>query len=399
MAQRKDLGEVKLAEIIPYENNPRKNEPAVKAVMNSISEFDFLNPIIVDENMVILAGHTRLIASQRLGLLTAPCIMATGLSEDQKKAYRLVDNKSSELAEWDLEKLTQELSEIDLDMSDFGFDDMEIEQLDPEVVEDEVPESAEQRCQKGDIWKLGNHRLMCGNSTDINAVERLLGGVLVDLGFTSPPYNVGESAKLSGTKHMKECKYESGDDNLDNYYELIYNSTVNSIMQCKYSFVNLQMVSNNKQEIIQYLNDFKDNLCDIAIWKKTTTAPAMANRVMNSQFEFIFIFSKDNNSRAVGTRDFRGNISNVYEGSPQRNNDYSDKHSATFPVHLPEHFIKNFTNENDSVLDLFGGTGTTLVVCEQLNRICYMMELDPKYCDIIIDRWERLTGNKAELID
>ena len=124
MAQRKDLGEVKLAEIIPYENNPRKNEPAVKAVMNSISEFDFLNPIIVDENMVILAGHTRLIASQRLGLLTAPCIMATGLSEDQKKAYRLVDNKSSELAEWDLEKLTQELSEIDLDMSDFGFDDI-----------------------------------------------------------------------------------------------------------------------------------------------------------------------------------------------------------------------------------------------------------------------------------
>ena len=148
-----------------------------------------------------------------------------------------------------------------------------------------------------------------------------------------------------------------------------------------------------------YLYKFKKHLCDISIWKKTTTAPAMAERVMNSQFEFVLFFSKENNSRAVGTNNFRGTVSNVFECSPQRKNEFSEIHAATFSVEFCSHYINTFCKKNGIVLDLFGGTGTTLIACEQLDRTCYMMELDPKYCDVIIRRYENLTGEKAVLIN
>ena len=159
------------------------------------------------------------------------------------------------------------------------------------------------------------------------------------------------------------------------------------------------MLAGNKLVFCDYLQKFKEQLCDIAIWRKTTTAPAMAERVMNSQFEFVLFFSDENNSRAVGTKNFRGTVSNVFDCSPQRKNEFSNIHAATFSVEFVSNYINNFSNKNDSVLDLFGGTGTTLIACEQLDRTCYMMELDPKYCDVIIKRWETLTGEKAVLIN
>lgn len=181
-----------LSELTPYENNARKHGVEdVEKIKNSILEFDFCDPIgIWGKNNIIVEGHGRLQALMQLGKEKAPCIRLDHLTDEQRKAYALAHNQTALLSDWDLEKLTQELSEIDLDMSDFGFDDMEIEQLDPEVVEDEVPESAEQRCQKGDIWKLGNHRLMCCDSTDINAVSVLMGEKKADMVFTDPPYNV-----------------------------------------------------------------------------------------------------------------------------------------------------------------------------------------------------------------
>lgn len=159
------------------------------------------------------------------------------------------------------------------------------------------------------------------------------------------------------------------------------------------------MLANNKIDLISFVNHFKEKLCDIAIWEKTSTAPAMGEKVMNSQFEFIFIFSDKNNSRAVGTRSFRGTVSNVYQGSPQRKNEYAEIHAATFPIEFVSHFIENFTNKGESVMDLFGGTGTTLIACEQTKRRCYMMELDPHYCDVILQRWENLTGKTAVKIE
>ena len=198
---------------------------------------------------------------------------------------------------------------------------------------------------------------------------------------------------------MTECKYQSGNDDLSDYDDLLGKSTENMLDHSKWAFINLQMLANNKQTICEWLNEHKEQLCDISVWYKTSTAPAMAERVMNSQFEFVFVFSEENNSRAIGTRSFRGTVSNVYQGSAQRNNEYAETHSATFPIEFVSHYIENFTNIGDSVLDVFGGTGTTMIACEQLGRVCYMCEIDPHYCDVILDRWEQYTGQKAEKIE
>ena len=250
-----------------------------------------------------------------------------------------------------------------------------------------------------DESEIHSHRLMCGDSTDKETVELLMNGNKADIEFTSPPYNAGASEKLSGNTHTTDSKYLSNNDDLDNYDELLFKSTENGILFSKYAIINIQMLAGNKLVFCDYLHKFKDQLCDIAIWRKTSTAPAMAERVMNSQFEFVLFFSQENNSRAVGTNNFRGTVSNVFDCSPQRKNEFSNIHAATFSVEFVSNYINNFSNKNDSVLDLFGGTGTTLVACEQLNRTCYMMELDPRYCDVIIKRWETLTGEKAVLVN
>ena len=215
-----------------------------------------------------------------------------------------------------------------------------------------------------------------------------------DISFTSPPYNAGKSEKLSGNTHFEESKYKNYDDDNVDYKGLILHSTMNSMVSAKYAFVNLQLLAGNKTDVIQFLGDLKDKLCDILIWRKSG-APAMASRVCNSEYEFVFVFSNENNSRAIGTRDFRGTESNVFECGPQRNNEFASLHAATFSVEVVSHYITSFSNEGESVLDLFGGTGTTLIAAEQLGRKCYMMELDPHYCDVIIARWEKLTGKTA----
>ena len=387
-----------IGEIRPYEKNPRKNENAVKYVKESIRQFGFKVPIVIDSNRVIVCGHTRLLAAKSLGLTEVPCIMADDLTDEQIKAFRLADNKVGEFAEWDLDLLGDELNAIadasDIDMGDFGFD-LSDDDEETEVVEDDVPEEVEPICKKGDVWQLGEHRMMCGDSTKVEDFEKLMNGEKADIAFTSPPYNAGASEKLSGNTHTTTSKYKNSDDNLSNYDELLFKSTQNNIDFAKYAFVNIQMLAGNKIVFCDFVEKFKNQLCDIAIWNKNSTAPAQARRVMNSQFEFIFIFSKDNPSRAVGTRDFRGDVSNVNNMSPQRKNEYSAIHAATFSVEFAGYYVDNFSNQGDIVLDSFGGTGTTMIACEQLGRKCRMMELDPHYCDVIIARWENLTGKKA----
>jgi DNA modification methylase len=162
--------------------------------------------------------------------------------------------------------------------------------------------------------------------------------------------------------------------------------------------MNIQMLANNKRDVIDCLSEFKDNYADVMIWDKGNGAPAMAKNVVNASFEFVFIFSREKGaSRAITSgNEFRGTIKNVYAGPPQRDNEFSDVHAATFPLHLPAFFIEHFSK--DSVLDLFGGTGTTMIAAEQLGRKAYLMELDPRYCDVIIARWEKFTGRTAEKI-
>ena len=397
-----------VSEVRPYDKNPRKNTKAVKFVKASIEQFGFKVPIIVDSNRVIVCGHTRLLAAKSLGMSEVPCIMASDLTDEQIKAFRLADNKVGEFAEWDMDLLGDELDAIadacDIDMGDFGFDLSEFDNIglndeDTEVVEDEVPEEVEPVCKKGEIWLLGEHRLMCGDSTDADAVAKLMNGERADIAFTSPPYNAGTSEELTGNTHTTTSKYQNSDDNLSNYDELLFKSTQNNIDFAKYAFINIQMLAGNKLVFCDFVEKFKNQLCDIAIWNKNNAQPAMARRVMNSQFEFIFIFSKDNPSRAVGTRDFRGDVPNVNNMNAQYKNEYSAIHAATFSVEFAGYYVGNFSNQGDIVLDTFGGKGTTMIACEQLGRKCRMMELDPHYCDVIIARWEKLTGQKAEKLE
>lgn len=383
-----------------YENNAKiHTDDQIEQIKKSIQEFGFNDPVGVWHGECV-EGHGRILAARQLGMTEIPIIRLDDLTDEQRRAYMLVHNKLTMNTDFDFELLDSELGGIiDIDMSEFGFD-IEIEEEDPiEAVEDNYePIDVESRCKTGDVWQLGKHRLICGDSTDVNVIDKLMDGQKADISFTSPPYNVGNSAVLNGNTHMTECKYQSGNDDLSDYDELLIGTTDNMLMFSKWSFINLQMLANNKRVICEWLNNYKDSLCDIAIWYKNATAPAMAEKVMNSQFEFVFIFSNENNSRAIGTKDFRGTVSNVYMGSAQRKNDYASIHSATFPVEFVNHFVENFTNEGDSVLDVFGGTGTTMIVCEQIGRKCYMCELDESYCDVIIDRWEKFTGQKAVLI-
>ena len=384
-----------IGEIRPYEKNPRKNADAVKFVKASIEQFGFKVPIIVDSNRVIVCGHTRLMAAKSLGMSEVPCIFADDLTDDQIKAFRLADNKVGEFAEWDMDLLGDELDAIaeacDIDMGDFGFD-LSDDDEETEVVEDEVPEDVEPVCKKGDVWLLGEHRLMCGDSTDSVSVDLLMNGQKADISFFSPPYNAGFGANL--TKDNGRSKYTNGDDDnktQDEYAEFLQKTIDNANNNSKFTFCNIQMLANNKSALFSALTKHFAKLADIIIWDKGRSQPAAAANVLNSEFEFVFVFSEKAN-RNIGTVPFHGTLKNIVHISPSHN-EYAEEHNAVFPIELAAHFVQNFAK--DSVLDLFGGTGTTMIAAEQLGRKCFMMELDPHYCDVIIARWEQFTGKKA----
>ena len=388
----------KLSELKPYEKNPRKNDEAVKYVMESIKEFGFKVPIIIDKNNVIVCGHTRYKASKKLKLDTVPCIIADDLTEEQIKAFRLADNKVSEKAEWDFDLLDDELKGIfDFDMTDFGFEFEDDEKPTQEVVEDEVPEIPEEpKAKMGDIYQLGRHRLMCGDSTSITDIEKLMDGNIADITFTSPLYNEGTTP--TEVYMNKKTKYNGNDDNKseEDYTDFINAYLRNTLIYSQYSFMNVQSIANNKISLIDVLYQNKDVYADTIIWDKMLSQPAYVDNVLNSEFEYIHVFSNKAN-RAIGTNKFRGTLSNIVHISKQNRNEFSNIHNATFSVEFASHFIKNFSTE--SVLDPFGGTGTTLIACEQLNKSAYLMELEPKYVDVIIARWEKFTGKKAKKLN
>lgn len=231
-----------------------------------------------------------------------------------------------------------------------------------------------------------SHFVMCGDST--KDVDRLFDKATI--AFTSPPYNVGHNLGYKNDNKYNEYK----DDNPE-YLDLLNDFNAICLNKCEYSFVNLQFLSGNKRQIVQWLFDNNDKFCDIAFWKKSQVAPAMAENVMNSQTECIFIFG-GNGSRAINTGQFRGNVSNFVEtNSASIENDNSKIHNATFPIGFVAYFIDNFTQKGDSVYDAFIGTGTTLIACEQTDRTCYGMELSEAYVDVIRKRYHKfVTGNE-----
>lgn len=366
---------IKMADIMPYENNVKLHpKQQIEQIKKSIVDFGNNDPIAVDENNVIIEGHGRFEALKELGYEEAECIVLTGLTEDQKNAYRLVHNKLTMNSDFDMKGLEEELNKIDMDLTAFDFDPFNINEEEKEIIEDEAPEVDEEHepiAKVGDIWELGNHRLMCGDSTKIEDVEKLMNGNKADMVFTDPPYNIG----YQGVTDKRTIKNDKMSDN--DFIKFLEKSLM--IVDTAYVCCSWQ-----------YCHLFKKALENIGmppkamiIWNKVNAAQHLDKYF--KQHEIIYYYGKFG-----GEKTLRGDI---WEIKRQRNT----VHPTMKPIELIALALKDQPDKK-IVYDPFGGSGSTLIACEQLDRKCYMMELDPKYCDVIIKRWETLTGKKAKLI-
>lgn len=385
---------VKLSDIIANPNNPRliKDEKFNKLV-KSIQDFPQMleiRPIVVNDEMVVLGGNMRLKACKEAGLKEVPIIKASSLTPEQQKEFIIKDNVGFGEWDWDLianEWDAEQVTEWGLDIPDFA--------IKQEATEDdyEIPDEIQTDIVTGDLFEIGPHRLLCGDATDSIAWERL--GIKPGTAcFTSPPYNAGKSASLSGNKESsrKGNFYDGHDDNQTDqgYAELIQESLSNAIAYTDGVVFNVQPLAANKILLIEWIANNKDSFVDIITWNKEQAQPAMAEGVCTSAFEWLCVFNRESNSRRIPLSSWRGTMKNVYTAPPQRNNEFSNVHGATFPVHLPKFIIADLMNRSTGVVDPFLGSGTTMVAAHQLNRKCYGIEIDPKYCQVIVDRMRKL---------
>ena len=397
----------KLSDIIPYKNNPRKNDDAVDKVAESIRQCGYCAPIIVDENGVILAGHTRLKSLKKLGWPEAEVVVRAGLTDEQKKKYRLLDNKTGEVATWDFELLNLELEEIDFGGFDFGF---EIEP--PEVTEDDFDADAvadaivEPVTKMGDIWTLGRHRLMCGDSTDRATVDRLMDGAKADMVFTDPPYGV--SYQSNGRTKTQKFDVIDNDDVMLDFFPCVKAVCDGWVYVCTTWKVAEKWMGLFKQYY---------ELTNVVIWDKGGGGIGDLYKTFATDYEMILVannglefsgkrhgsvwnFSKDEIPKMKKDELLRivleqKEYSSVWRVGKDAASEYV--HPTQKPVRLSARAIRSSTDAGASILDLFGGSGSTLIACEQLNRTCYMMELDCKYSDVIVNRYINIKGNASDV--
>lgn len=373
-----NVQEIKLKDIKPYGKNPRKNDDAVPYVAESIKQFGFKVPIVIDKNNVIVAGHTRYKAAKKLGFKSVPCIIADDLTDEQIKAFRLADNKVSEKAEWDLDLLDSEIEEIfDIDMTDFGFE-LESEELEAEEDEYQGTVPEDPVTQKGDMWKLGEHILLCGDSTYITDVEKLMYEEKADMCFTDPPYGYEYQSNLR--KKSKKFDVIENDDKILDFFPSIQ-------LVCN-GFIFICTTWKVLDKWIPLFKKYHD-LTNMIIWNKGGGGIGDLKHTFSTDYEVILC--TNNGKEITGKR-----IGSVWTIKKDSSSEYV--HPTQKPIKLSEFAIRNTTERGDIVLDLFGGSGSTLIACEQMDRRCRMMEYDPAYCDVIVDRWEKFTGNKAKLI-
>ena len=379
--------QMKIADVIPYERNPRINDGAVEAVAASIKEFGWRAPLVVDENNVIICGHTRLKAAEHLGLDMVPVHIAKGLTPEQIKAYRIADNKTGEIAEWDFDLLPLELADLqnmDFDLSVLGFDTDELDkilngddvvaagQTDP----DEVPETPETSVSKsGEIYQLGNHRLMCGDSTNSVDIEALMNGEKANLLLQDPPYNV---AYEGGTAEHLTIQ----NDNMD---DAAFFNFLTDAFKCA-----VEVMVPGAAFYIFHADSEGYNFrgaCKVAelqvrqclIWKKDSLV--LGRQDYQWLHEPILYGWKD--GAAHSWHSDRKQTTVLEFDRPKR----SELHPTTKPVEILIYLIKNSSQRNELVADFFGGSGSTLIAAEQTGRKAYLMELDEKYCDVIRKRW------------
>lgn len=386
---------IPIEQLKPYEKNAKIHTPEqIEQIKNSIQEFGMNDPIgIWGEENLIVEGHGRLIACKELGFDEVPVIRLDSLTDEQRRAYTLVHNQTTMNTGFDLDVLNEELDNIDIDMSDYGFD-IEIDDIEEgtEVKEDDAPEvkDGEPKAKSGDIYQLGRHRLMCGDSTSSDDVFKLVGGntsPAVDLLITDPPYNVDYTGK---TKDALKISNDSMD--ADAFHDFLYNAFINafSTMKDGASFY----VWYASKEVVNF-------------------STALADAGLSVKQELIW----NKNSLVMGRQDYQWKHEPCLYGWKETDSHHwygdrkqttvidfdrptkSELHPTMKPVGLFDYQIKNSTKKCDNVLDLFGGSGTTIMACEQNGKNAYVMEYDPHYIDVIIERWENFTGQKAKLLN
>ncbi|MCK4873628.1 MAG: ParB N-terminal domain-containing protein [Phycisphaerales bacterium] len=427
-----------LTDIEPYERNPRQNDDAVEAVAASIREFGFRQPIVVDADGVIVCGHTRFKAAQHLGLSKVPVHVATDLTPEQIRAFRITDNKTGELATWDMELLPIELAELrglDIDLGLLGFDEDELAHLlsgDAGVTEgltdpDDVPEPPDDPVtQPGDLWVLGDHRLLCGDSGSAEDVDRLLAGVVIDLANCDPPYNVrceprsnnaiaaGNSSfaapekkhhqKFDLARHPEKAKathrkMRAKDRPLIN--DFVTDETFDEMLLAWFGTIARVLKPGGSFYIwggYANLGNYPAPLASSGlyfsqgiVWDKQH--PVLTRKDFMGAFEICFYGWREGAGHKFHGPNNATDLWHIKKVNPQ-----SMVHLTEKPVELAVRAIQYSSRPGENVLDLFGGSGSTLIACEQTDRHAFLMEIDPAYCDVIVQRYEQFTGRKAERI-
>ena len=389
------IKDVAVDKLIPYAKNSRTHSPEqVGQIAASIKEFGFRNPILVD-GVGIIAGHGRLMAAQKLGLDKVPTIDCSDMTESQKKAYIIADNKLALNAGWDTAMLSIEMKDLEdegFDLALLGFDDKELNALlEPEVTEgltdeDAVPDVPEEpKTKVGDIYILGNHRLMCGDSCSITDMEKLVNNRQVDMWLTDPPYNVAYEGK---TKDALTIQNDSMDN--EGFRQFLRDAyvTADTVMKAGAVFY-IWHADSEGYNFRGAAHDAGWKVRQCLIWKKSTMV--MGRQDYHWKHEPCLYGWKEGAGHLWSTD--RKQTTILEFDKPSRNGE----HPTMKPVALFEYQMLNNTKGGDIVLDSFGGSGTTLLAAEKHGRHAYLMELDPKYCDVIVKRWEDFTGKKAVL--
>jgi DNA modification methylase len=391
-----------LSDLIPYINNSRKHsDDQVAQIAASIKEFGWTNPILVDGDNGIIAGHGRIMAAKKLGMTEVPVIELAHLSKEQRKALIIADNKLALNSDWDTNLLAIELKDLQdlgFDLNLTGFDGDELanlltpDKIDGLTDEDATPPIPEEpKTKLGDVYILGNHRLMCGDSTSLDDAEKLMDGDLADLVFTDPPYNVAYSGR--GANNLGTIKNDDmSDDNFEQFCRDIF-TTYHTYMKPLACIYVCHPDSQSAPKLAfekTFAEQFKKS--STLIWMKQSAG--MGWQDYRAQHEPILYGWKEGS----GKHFYSGDRTKTTIWKIGRDAQASYVHPTQKPVALPEEAINNSSKGMDVILDLFGGSGSTLIACEKVGRKARLMELDPKYCDVIVKRWEDFTGKKAELI-